>query len=44
MPSEYSNLLNDYWILGTNDEYIMQNINDIERNMSMLIVYQLVLL
>lgn len=34
IPSEYSNSLNDYWILGTNDEYIMQNINDIERNMS----------
>lgn len=34
IPSEYSNSLNDYWILGTNDEYVMQNINDIERNMS----------
>lgn len=34
IPSEYSESLKDYWILKSNDEDIMQNINDIERNMS----------
>ena len=33
IPSEYSKSLNDYWMLKSNNEYILQNINDVERNM-----------
>lgn len=34
IPSEYSKSLNDYWMLESNNEDILQNINNVERNIS----------